>query len=414
MLFLRLIKESFLFAMSAILVNRLRTLLTITGITIGIFSVIIVFTVVDSMKNQITTSIEKLGSNVVFVQKWPWEFRADFEWWEYLKRPVPKYSEMEILKKRMMTASEFSFMSSTASDVEYLDNKIQNTGVAGVSEDYNKVFVFDIAKGRYFSSSEFNNGMPVCLIGASVASNLFFQTDPLGREVKLLNNKVQVVGVLKEEGTNNFGQSNDELVLVPYNFIAKIIDTESERANSFIAIRGKENIPNEEMKYEITGIMRTLRRLKPSVKDDFSINEPSMLTENLEGIFSVLTLAGWLIGGFSLLVGGFGIANIMFVSVRERTSIIGIQKSLGAKNTFILFQFLIESVFLSIFGGLFGLLLVWLASLAATYLANFTLTLTVGNILLGVFVSAFIGLIAGMIPAYSASRLDPVEAIRQN
>lgn len=414
MLFLRLIKESFLFAMSAILVNRLRTLLTITGITIGIFSVIIVFTVVDSMKNQITTSIEKLGSNVVFVQKWPWEFRADFEWWEYLKRPVPKYSEMEILKKRMMTASEFSFMSSTASDVEYLDNKIQNTGVAGVSEDYNKVFVFDIAKGRYFSSSEFNNGMPVCLIGASVASNLFFQTDPLGREVKLLNNKVQVVGVLKEEGTNNFGQSNDELVLVPYNFIAKIIDTESERANSFIAIRGKENIPNEEMKYEITGIMRTLRRLKPSVKDDFSINEPSMLTENLEGIFSVLTLAGWLIGGFSLLVGGFGIANIMFVSVRERTSIIGIQKSLGAKNTFILFQFLIESVFLSIFGGLFGLLLVWLASLAATHLANFTLTLTVGNILLGVFVSAFIGLIAGMIPAYSASRLDPVEAIRQN
>jgi len=414
MLFLRLIKESFLFAISAILVNRLRTVLTITGITIGIFSVIIVFTVVDSMKNQITTSIEELGSNVVFVQKWPWEFRSDFEWWEYIKRPVPKFAEMEDLQKRMQTAEDIAFMSSTSSDVEYLDNKISRTGVAGISEDYNKVFVFDIAQGRYFSSSEFNNGVPVCIIGAAVAKNLFFQTDPIGRSVKLLNRKVQVVGVIKEEGTNNFGQSNDELVLVPYSFLAKIIDTENDFADSFMAIRGKDGIPNEEMIYEITGIMRTLRHLKPSAKDDFSINEPSMLTEGLSGVFSVLKIVGWIIGGFSLLVGGFGIANIMFVSVKERTSIIGIQKSLGAKNSFILFQFLIEAVFLSIFGGLLGLFLVWLASLAATYMADFALSLTTGNIILGISVSAFIGLVAGMIPAYSASRLDPVEAIRQN
>jgi len=414
MLFLRLIKESFLFAISAILVNRLRTVLTITGITIGIFSVIIVFTVVDSMKNQITSSIEELGSNVVFIQKWPWEFRADFEWWEYIKRPVRKFSEMEDLQYRMQTAENIAFLSSTSSDIEYLDNKIQNAGVAGISEDYNKVFVFDIAQGRYFSSSEFNNGVPVCIIGSSVAKNLFFQTDPLGRSVKMLNRKVQVVGVIKEEGTNNFGQSNDELVLVPYSFLAKIIDTEYDFADSFMAIRGKEGIPNEEMKYEITGIMRTLRRLKPSAKDNFSINEPSMLTESLSGVFSVLKIVGWIIGGFSLLVGGFGIANIMFVSVHERTNIIGIQKSLGAKNYFILFQFLIESVFLSIFGGLIGLFLVWLASLAATYLANFSLTLSTGNIILGISVSALIGLVAGMIPAFSASRLDPVEAIRQN
>ncbi|PLW95525.1 MAG: ABC transporter, partial [Marinilabiliales bacterium] len=337
-----------------------------------------------------------------------------FEWWEYIKRPLPKFAEMEDLQKRMQTAEDIAFMSSTSSDVEYLDNKISRTGVAGISEDYNKVFVFDIAQGRYFSSSEFNNGVPVCIIGAAVAKNLFFQTDPIGRSVKLLNRKVQVVGVIKEEGTNNFGQSNDELVLVPYSFLAKIIDTENDFADSFMAIRGKEGIPNEEMIYEITGIMRTLRHLKPSAKDDFSINEPSMLTEGLSGVFSVLKIVGWIIGGFSLLVGGFGIANIMFVSVKERTSIIGIQKSLGAKNSFILFQFLIEAVFLSIFGGLLGLFLVWLASLAATYMADFALSLTTGNIILGISVSAFIGLVAGMIPAYSASRLDPVEAIRQN
>ena len=414
MLFLRLIKESFLFALSSILVNRLRTVLTVTGITIGIFSIIIVFTVVDSMKNQITDSIESLGSKVVFIQKWPWSFSSDYPWWKYLKRPVPTIAEMEALQKRSATAQYIAFMSSTQSDVEFLTNKIENTGIAGVTEDYNKVFIFDVSNGRYFSSSEFNNGLPVCLIGSNVANNLFFNTEPLGKDLKMLNRKVQIIGVLKEEGSNNFGQSNDDLIIVPFNFINRLIDTENNQANSFIAVKGRDDIPNEELIYDLTGNMRTLRRLKPSAEDDFSINEPSLLTQNLEGIFSIVSLAGWLIGGFSLLVGGFGIANIMFVSVRERTNIIGIQKSLGAKNSFILFQFLIESIFLSIFGGMIGLFFVWLTSLAATHLANFALNLSSGNIILGIAVSAFIGLVAGMIPAYSASKLDPVEAIRQN
>lgn len=415
MLFLRLIKESFLFAISAILVNRLRTVLTVLGITIGIFSVIIVFTVVDSMKNQISSSIESMGTNVVFVQKWPWEFRSDFEWWEYIKRPQPVIDDLKALEKNGSTIESAAFMTSTVSNVEFGDSKVESVGIGGISEGYNKVFIFDVSKGRYFSPSEFNNGVAVCLLGATVAEKLFGVNDPLGQYVKLLNKKVKVIGVLKKEGTNNFGNSNDELVMVPFNFIRQVIDVDNERtSNSFIALRGKKGIPNEEMVYEVTGIMRARHCLKPGTRDDFSVNEPSMLTQGLSGIFDIVTMAGWLIGGFSLLVGGFGIANIMFVSVRERVGIIGIQKSLGAKSYFILVQFLVEAIFLSLFGGIFGLLLVWLLTFLATSALDFEISLTAGNIILGLVVSGSIGLIAGMIPAYSASKLDPVEAIRQN
>jgi len=415
MLFLRLIKESFLFALSAILVNRLRTILTVLGITIGIFSVIIVFTVVDSMKSQITSSIESMGTNVIFVQKWPWSFGPGFEWWEYLKRPQPTMDDLKAIEKFNSTVENAAFMTSTSSNVEYGDSKVESAGIGGISEDYNKVFIFDIAKGRYMSPSEFNNGVSVCLLGASVAEKLFGQNDPLGQNVKMLNKKVRVVGVMKKEGNNSFGNSNDELVMVPFNFIRQVIDVDNEMtSNSFIAIKGKKGIPNEEMVYEITGIMRSHHCLKPGVPDDFSVNEPSMLTEGLSGIFDVVTMAGWLIGGFSLLVGGFGIANIMFVSVRERTGIIGIQKSLGAKNTFILVQFLVEAIFLSLFGGIFGLILVWLLAFLATAALEFSIVLSNDNIILGLIVSGSIGLVAGLIPAWSASRLDPVEAIRHN
>jgi len=414
-MFLRLFKEGFLFAFNSIIVNKLRTFLSLFGITIGIFSVIIVFTVVDSMKNQISSSIESMGTNVVFVQKWPWAFGGDYEWWEYLKRPQPSMDDLKAIEKFSSTIESAAFMTSTSSNVEYGDSRVESVGIGGISEGYNKVFVFDVAQGRYFSPSEFNNGVAVCLLGASVAEKLFGVNDPLGQWVKMLNKKVKIIGVLKKEGTNNFGNSNDELVMVPFNYIRQVIDVDNEMtSNSFIAVKGKKNIPNEEMVYEITGILRAQHCLKPGTRDDFSVNEPSMLTQGLAGIFDIVTMAGWLIGGFSLLVGGFGIANIMFVSVRERVGIIGIQKSLGAKSYFILVQFLVEAVFLSLFGGLFGLILVWLLTLLASSAIDFEIALTTGNVMLGLVVSGTIGLLAGMIPAWSASKLDPVEAIRQN
>ena len=179
-----------------------------------------------------------------------------------------------------------------------------------------------------------------------------------------------------------------------------------------VMIRAKKGINNEALKSELTGIMRSIRKLKPLADDDFALNETSMLSKGFDPIFDIIGLAGWIIGGFSIIVGGFGIANIMFVSVKERTSLIGIQKSLGAKNYFILTQFLIESVLLSLLGGLIGLLLVFIIAFLINLFADLGIMLNQSNVILAITVSVLIGVISGFVPAYTASQLDPVEAMR--
>lgn len=410
-MFLRLIREAYLFALQSVLANKLRTLLTILGITIGIFSIIIVFTIVDSIKYQVKSSIESLGSNVVFIQKWPWAFNADYEWWKYMLRPQPNMKEYNEIKKRSYTAGYVTFSASTNKKLEYKDIDIEEVAVAGVSEDFNKVFSFEISEGRFFSPSEINNGQPVAIMGGNIAKEVFNSRSGLDEIVKIGGYKMKVIGILKTEG-KSIGNSFDDAILMPVYFFSRLVNLRGDQANPYIAVRARPNISNEEMKDELTGIMRSLRQLKPLKEDDFAINETSLISKEFESLFSIVTIAGWIIGGFSLLVGGFGIANIMFVSVKERTQIIGIQKALGAKKSFILFQFLFEAIFLSVFGGIAGLILVYLSTLL--FGSSFEITLSAANIFLGIGVSAFIGLIAGIIPANSASKLDPVEAIRQN
>jgi putative ABC transport system permease protein len=206
----------------------------------------------------------------------------------------------------------------------------------------------------------------------------------------------------------------DNQVVIPYHFAKFILDIKSENSDPYIAVKAKPGISNAEMIDELTGIMRGVRRLKPAVEDDFALNETNLLSKNFDMLFEIIGMAGWIIGGFSILVGGFGIANIMFVSVKERTSIIGIQKSLGAKNYFILLQFLCESVFLSLLGGILGLLLTWLITLVARGNIDMEITLSHSNVILGLTISVLIGIVSGFVPAYSASQLDPVEAIRSN
>lgn len=414
-IFIKLFRESYLFAFQAIIVNKLRTILTLLGITIGIFSIISVFTVFDSMENKIRDSINTLGDNVLFIQKWPWAFGGDYPWWKYLSRPIAKPKELTEIEKRSLASESATFMAtSSGATAKYLNNSISDLLIQVATHDYNKVISLDISKGRYFSLSESLSGKAVAIIGYDIAEALYDQSDPIGKEITINGRKATVIGVFAKEGDDNFGKSNDNLILLPLEFGRNIVDINSEGSDPTIIVKAKPNVSNQELKDELTGIMRSVRMLKPSVEDNFAINEMSLLTKGFENIFNTIGIIGWIIGAFSLIVGGFGIANIMFVSVKERTTLIGIQKSLGAKNYFILLQFLFEAVILSIIGGIVGLLIIFAGTLLVTYAFDFKLALSLGNILLGLSVSFFIGLVSGFIPAYSASRLNPVEAIRSN
>lgn len=414
MLLLKLIKESLFFALDAIRVNKLRTVLSLLGITIGIFAIISVFTVIDAMEKGIKDSIASLGDNVIFVQKWPWGFDADYPWWKYLNRPVPTLNEKELIQKQSLAAKEAVFMANTSKTIKYKNNSIENVTVTIVSENYHAVRDFEIEKGRYFSNFDEKNGNPVVIIGHQIAKNLFGQITPVGKDIKIFGRKVQVIGVFKKEGESNFGNSMDKVVTIPVNYARGIVDINNERYGPVIMVKAKSNISNLKLNDELRGIMRGIRKLKPREESNFALNESSLISKGVEPIFSALGMAGWIIGGFSILVGGFGIANIMFVSVKERTTIIGIQKALGAKQYFILLQFLFEAIILCLIGGIAGLLIILLGTVILSNLSPMDLSLTQYNILKGIIISVSIGLISGFLPALSASRLNPVVAIRAN
>jgi len=409
-LLLKLIRESYLFAFQAIIVNKVRTILSLLGITIGIFSVIAVLTVFDSMESSIRSSLSELGDNVIFVQKWPWAMGGDYPWWKYLNRPEPSVNDMEEIQRRSKTAEAVAMMFQTQRTVKRMNNSFEGVNVMGVSHQYEKVLPLDIKDGRYFTQVESIGGRNVVIIGADIADNLFENEDPIGKSVKIFGNKLTVIGILSKQGDGSFGSSTDEQVFVPMNFARNYINL--RYISTTLLVRAKSNVSNIQLKDEMTGIMRSVRKIKPGDDNNFALNEISVINQGLQSFFNGLALIGWIIGAFSLLVGGFGIANIMFVSVRERTNIIGIQKAIGAKNFFILLEFLFEAVFLSLIGGVVGLLLIFIGTYAFQGMMDFDLFLSQGNIIIGLVISTVIGLISGFVPAWSASRLDPVEAIR--
>lgn len=412
-MFLSLVKENLFFALGALWGAKLRTFLSLLGITIGILAITTVFTIVDSLEYNIRDSIESLGKNVIFIQKWPWTFEENFPWWKYVNRPVPRLYEANDLKKKVKNADAVAFQISFNKTVKSDNNSIENVTISGASHDYNRINSMEVDKGRYFSEVESGAGMNLCLLGHNVARGLFGELlNPVGAQIKISGQKIKVIGVFKKQGEDIFGNSMDNKVLLPINYVAKLADLKSENLSPIILVKGKQGVSNDELKDELMGAMRSIRRLKPDAEQDFSLNEIQLLSKDFDSMFGIIGTAGWIIGGFSILVGGFGIANIMFVSVKERTSLIGIQKSLGAKNYSILMQFLFESVILSLIGGGIGLLiLAVLAPLAGEWF-GMTVFLSKANVILGITVSFLIGIISGFIPAYGASQLDPVEAIR--
>ncbi|MDP1726623.1 MAG: ABC transporter permease [Bacteroidota bacterium] len=407
------LSESAFAAFDALIGNKVRTLLSTLGITIGIFCIIMVLSIVDSLQKNLQNSVESLGKDVAFVEKWPWEFGPDYKWWKYMNRPNPTLNELKkVSEQSTLSVANALTIDLPNSVLKYKSNNAEGVRGMAVSHGYSEVREFDIQDGRYFTEAESNNGEMVVMIGSAIAENLFPNINPLERELTIRGLKFRVIGVFKKEGESLIGNSMDNLYLIPVKTAAVYIRLNSKNVNSRIQLKAKEGVPVDMLENELNGVMRTVRKLRPFEEQNFAINKTTLLSEPLKQLFGVVTVAGWIIGGFAMLVGGFGIANIMFVSVKERTQQIGIQKALGAKNYFILIEFLVEAIVLCLFGGLIGLSSVYLITLGVKHFLDLNLFLSAGNIITGLFVSIFIGLISGFIPAWSASRLDPVEAMR--
>lgn len=415
MIFLKLFRESFLFAYDSLRQNKLRTFLSLLGVTIGIFTIISVFSAVDTLRNNLQQSVNKLGSNSIYIQKWPWGGGDEYPWWKYMQRPVPKLKDFYELQKRSQTAFAISYEISIDNRiVKYKSNTVEGAEIDAASQDHDKTWNFDFEDGRYFTDLESRSGSPVTVIGYDIAQNLFPDGGAVGKQLKIMGRYVTVIGVFKKEGNDILGISDDKEILLPLNFAKNVIDIQNENYGPQIVVRGKEGITDVDVESELRGLMRSIRRLRPGEDDNFALNKTSILSNQLDVVFGVLHTVGLIIGLFSILVGGFGIANIMFVSVKERTNIIGIQKSLGAKSYFILLQFLIEAVILCLMGGIIGLAMVYGATALVKAAADIQVVLDIKNIIIGIGTSITIGVISGIIPAYFAASLDPVEAIRSN
>ncbi|MTI19582.1 ABC transporter permease [Fulvivirga sp. RKSG066] len=401
--------------------NILRTVLSLLGVTVGIFSIISVFTIVDSLEKNVKESFSFLGSGVIYVDKWPFtaDSNGEYRWWDFLNRPNPSYEEFKVLQENLKNSSSIAIFADRGDITSKKEsNSFTDTRLIGGTYQYQSLFELDIDKGRYFTQNEIQAGRSVVIIGSDIANSLFpFGQNPIGKEIKVRNKKFYVIGTLKKEGESFLGfTSKDNYAIIPYDAFRTMYSTGTGNANelgSTIGIKGQDtDIGLVELEGELTGLLRSKRGLKPKEDDNFALNRPEAIANVLSGVFDIFSIAGWIIGGFSILVGGFGIANIMFVSVKERTNIIGVQKSLGAKNYFILFQFLFESVFLSVIGGLGGLVLVVFITFIP--MGSLEVSLTLKNIVLGLGVSAIIGTVSGIIPAALAARLDPVIAIRSS
>jgi putative ABC transport system permease protein len=364
------------------------------------------------MQKSIHDSISTLGDNVIHVSKWPWGFEPNLKWWDIIKWPAISENDYQAILNRSTKTESACFSVMQPKQLKYKKNLISDATIWSVTHEFENIRSFEIENGRYFSPEESASGKNVVIIGAVIAEKLFEKSDPVGKQITIEGKKANIIGVFKKEGKGGISDSGmDEMTLVPYFYGKTIINMKNNFIDATLMIRAKEGVAVQELSDEATMILRAARRLQPDVINNFYLNRASLITQSFDSVFKGINIGGWVIGGFAILVGGFGIANIMFVSVRERTNIIGIQKALGAKKFFILQQFLVESIMLSVIGGLLGVFMIFLATIVVNYLYDLNMYLTIANMILAILISGIIGVVAGFAPASAAAKMNPVEAI---
>jgi putative ABC transport system permease protein len=392
-------------------VNKTRTALSLTGVAFGIFCIIGVLATVNSLEHNIQNEVNGLGSNTIYIDKWDYSGGPDKPWWKMRARPVMKYEEQDMIKERSELTKDITFLLQTGGSLSYKNDMLQNVSVYGINEAQIAIQPLDFLSGRYFSSSEFETASSVCLIGFENAEKLFGSAERAeGKQVEVKGKRLTIVGVLKKEGKNFIGWDYDNCIMMPYKFCKQIFD--EKNSNPILIANGKAGVSTDALYQELRGIMRQIRRLSPREEDNFSLNSVEAFSKAISGFFGTLNIVGGFIGGISLIVGLFGIANIMFVTVKERTSIIGLKKAIGAKSSSILLEFLMEAALMCIIGGAIGLFFVWLLTLVLSGPLKFPVFISVPLMIATVVICIVVGILAGIIPARQAAKLDPVVAIR--
>lgn len=394
--------------------NKLRTFLSLFGITIGIFCIIGVLATVNSLEQNIQNEVKSLGSNTIYLDKWDYSAGGgpDFPWWKYVKRPVPEYDQVKQIMERAPSAKYVAFALQANDNINFKNTVLSGVNIYGVSSEFQYIQPVDIATGRYISDADFEYGNNTVVIGNEIAEKVLGNAETaIGKTIEIRGKKAIVIGVFKKQGKSMLGGWNfDGSAVLPYKFARTLMD--ERKSSPVIMIQGQDNLNSKALKDDLTGVVRAIHKLNPTQENDFTLNDINDFSAAISQAFSSLNIGGWAIAALSLIVGMFGVANIMFVTVRERTGQIGLKKAVGAKSRVILSEFLLESAFLCIVGGLIGLLLVFLLTQILTGVLNFPVYISVSNMIMAIVICIIVGVLAGLIPASQAAKMDPVVAIR--
>ncbi|RKY56284.1 MAG: peptide ABC transporter permease [Candidatus Neomarinimicrobiota bacterium] len=397
--------ESVLIALRALAQNKMRAILTTLGIIIGVLTVVSVASIIEGLNEGFASQIANIGSNTIYVQKYPWV--AGRDWFKYRNRPNITMKDAKYVQEHMKNAEAIAPATGTRQSIKYRDNSLTAIGVTGVTMETEIIEGFNIKDGRYFTPLEISKNKNNVIIGYEIKDKLFKNRYPIGEKIRIGTIPYTVIGVMEKRGSI-LGHSLDSEVYVP---IGSIFKNFGFHRSIQISVRVADPSMIESSIDELRFLMRISRKLKPHEEDNFSINQQEALTEIYNKLTGGLYTAALGIGVLSLLVGGIGIMNIMLVSVAERRKEIGIRKALGAKRSIITFQFIIESIIICSVGGLIAILLSFLVSILIDKVTPFPSSVPLWSIFMGLGFSTFVGLFFGIYPARKAAKLDPIECL---